>query len=59
MEKLAGLRFDNPNNACMSLRCLAEWVRSGDVVVKLLPSDTADSAPNLCFSAREPGATRP
>lgn len=30
--KLDALRFDNPNNACQSLRILAEMVRAGDVV---------------------------
>ncbi len=29
--KLDGLRFDNPNNGALSLRLLAEFVRSGDV----------------------------
>lgn len=31
MEKLAGLDFSNPNNACLSLRVLAELVRQGEI----------------------------
>lgn len=31
MEKIAGLDFSNANNACLSLRTLAEWVRTGEV----------------------------
>lgn len=33
MPKLDGLNFDTPNNACLSLRLLAEWIRAGDVTV--------------------------
>ena len=33
MDKLSSLKFDNPNNACLSLRILAELVRQGEVQV--------------------------
>ena len=33
-DKLASLDFSTPNNACLSLRTLAEWVRTGDVAVR-------------------------
>lgn len=29
--KLDGLKFDTPNNTCLSLRMLAELVRAGEV----------------------------
>lgn len=31
--KLDALNFDSPNNACLSLRTLAEWVRTGEIVI--------------------------
>jgi len=31
--KLGDLRFDTPDNACLSLRTLAEWVRTGEILV--------------------------
>lgn len=34
--KLADLHFDNPNNACLSLRILAEKVRTGEASVLLV-----------------------
>lgn len=33
MEKLDSLDFTNANNACLSLRTLAEWVRTGEIAV--------------------------
>ena len=34
LTKFSELRFDNANNSALSLRMLAELVRSGDVLVK-------------------------
>lgn len=34
MPKLDSLDFSTPNNACLSLRTLAEWARAGDVIVE-------------------------
>lgn len=42
MNKLASLNFDNANNACQSLRMLAEWVRAGDIAIE------ASKAAHLC-----------
>lgn len=42
--KLDALRFDNPNNACQSLRILAEMVRAGDVVFNAHPIATEGHA---------------
>ena len=30
---LSDLNFDNPNNACLSLRTVAELVRQGELIV--------------------------
>lgn len=43
MKKLAQLKFDTPNNACLSFKMLAEWARTGDVGIT-----EASTAPHLC-----------
>jgi len=41
ITKFCDLRFDNANNAALSLRILAEHVRSGDVIVNSANVDKA------------------
>jgi hypothetical protein len=55
--KLADLKFDNANNAALSLRVLAEQVRTGEV--KMFDAenwDKPENIPGLLLGFKEPGA---
>lgn len=43
--KLTALKFDTPNNACASLRILAELVRRGEINAIAQPVDGGGSLP--------------
>lgn len=46
MDKLGSLDFSNANNACLSLRTLAEWVRVGEVTLTVSTADAPVCEPH-------------
>lgn len=52
-NKLDSLDFTTPNNACLSLRVLAEWVRSGEITM-MSKADWESKDPGLMLGFNDP-----